>query len=221
MTALKVLTPFPRIIHVKYTKQKPLATAFMRMQEFYESSIEGFRGGYFTREDFKKAYMRDTGCDVFTYCTDWAGFNVPGRVVNKFVRKFDLDASEQRLIDAILEHKPARGRYYVIGTFNNDFTILDHELSHAFWELDPKYSANMMRFVKALPEAFRHNVRLKLEEMGYCKEVLDDETTAYLSTSSMSDLTTLFGNKDIPWQRVLQFQQAFKDYLLGKRLGKK
>lgn len=223
MSKIKVLTPFPGVIHVRYAKQQELATAFMRMQEFYESSIEGFRGRYFTREAFKEAYMRDTGLDTFTYCSDWAGFNVPGRTVNKFIKKFDLDASEQRLVDAILEHKPARGRYYVIGTFENgaDSTVLDHELSHAFWELDPKYKIAMKKIAKGVSDQFRNKAMRELRAMGYCDEVLEDELVAYLSTSTMPDITDLFETLNVPWRRVWMFQAEFQRYLKDRKSGKK
>ena len=218
----KVLLPFPRVIHIVYPTQRTLANKFMRMQEFYESSLLGFRGQRFTRKEFKKAYMEDRGASRFTYHDDWGGFNVPGRVANKFMRMFTPDSVERDFLKLINKHKPTRGRYYVIGTYESDDSpTVSHELSHAFWELDPRYKANAMRFVKALPRKFYNDMLKQLRELGYCEEVLDDEVTAYLSTSTMPDLVDVLNERDLPWSLILQFQENFEDYLIGKRLGKK
>ena len=221
MSKPKVLLPFSRVIHVVYPDQETLAKKFMRLQEFYESALPGFRGRHFTREEFKKAYAKDRGIPRFTYYTDWAGFNVPGRVVNKFMKVFTPDPVECNLLKLIDENKPSRGRYYVIGTYHSDHpSTIEHELSHAFWELDSKYRSNAERLITSLPLDFYGRMIEVLREV-YCQEVLDDEVTAYLSTGTMTDLVRLMGDVDLPWHAILRFQQNFRDHILGKKLGKK
>tara|TARA_R110002094_G_scaffold214658_1_gene185187 strand:- start:7456 stop:8124 length:669 start_codon:yes stop_codon:yes gene_type:complete len=222
---MKVLTPYPGVIHVIYSEQTILAKAFMRMQEFYESAIPGFKGRQFTRDEFKKAYAEMMGTEEFTYYDDWGGFNVPGNVANKFMKLFTLDSmDEESLMKSIKQHTPwpPYKPFYVIGTFESGGdSIIDHELSHAFWHLHDDYREMMQGLVEGLPMRFRARLKRELGSMGYCEDVLDDETAAYLSTSSVLELDELVNRTDIPWKHALTFQRAFRDYLESKSSGSK
>jgi len=224
---MQVLTPFPGVIHIVYPYQTILAKAFMRMQEFYESGIPGFKGQHFTRDEFKKAYAEMMGTGVgyeeFTYYDDWGGFNIPGDVADKFMKVFTPDFMEEGLMEAIKQHAPLHDKpFYVIGTFESGGeSIIDHELSHAFWHLDSEYRERMRGLVERLPRGFRTRLRRELESMGYCEDVLDDETAAYLSTSTIIELDELVSRSDIPWQQVVTFQRVFRDYLESKPSGNK
>tara|TARA_R110000824_G_scaffold102891_2_gene244756 strand:+ start:274 stop:945 length:672 start_codon:yes stop_codon:yes gene_type:complete len=218
---MRTLTPYPGVIHVIYSKQTVLAKAFMRMQEFYESGIPGFKGKHFTRDEFKKAYAEMMGTGIsyeeFTYYDDWGGFNVPGDVARKFMKLFTPDFMEKSLMKSIESHAPLNKPFYVIGTFESGGdSIIDHELSHAFWHLHDDYREMMQGLVEGLPVRFRARLRRELGSMGYCEDVLDDETAAYLSTSSVLELDELVNRTDIPWKHALAFQRAFRDYLESK-----
>ena len=181
---MKVEFPFKRVLHVKCKTQEQVARAFMRVQEFYESDMEQFRGKVFDRKTFKKAYAERNG--DFTYYADWAGFNVPGTVFNKFLKRFPLDSErwERKLRDAIEEHRPKTGRYYVIGTSEcAESGTYQHELSHAFWHLDKKYREYAGFLGDKVPPEHRKQIFDKLGELGYVGDVLEDELVAYLSTS--------------------------------------
>jgi len=217
MTDLKVLVPFPGVIHISYPSQAKLARAFMRVQEFYESPL-GFRGKHFTHREFEEAYMASRNADEFTYYQDWAGFNVPGNVVDKFAKKFKLDHLENALIKAIQLNRPKRGRYYVIGTVaQNAGDVLDHELSHAFWYLHIPYRRAMQRLADKLPKSYIKKMRRFLLEIGYHENVLEDEIVAYTATSNMPEITRMIETKKAPWPRILDLQLAFDDYLKGKK----
>ena len=226
MTDFEVLKPFPGIIHVVYPNQVILAKAFMRMQEYYESAIPGFKGEHFSRDQFKAAYAKmmgtGTSYEEFSYYDDWGGFNVPGDVADRFMWNFEPDFMETRLVKAIKDNKPkGDGSYYVIGTFHSGGdSIIDHELSHAFWHLHDEYREMMQKMVYGLPVTFRSRLRRELSKMGYCDEVLDDETAAYLSTSSVLELDDLVDQADIPWKHALTFQRTFRSYLENKSSDK-
>jgi len=218
MTQVKVRTPFPGVIHLVYPAQLTLARAFMRMQEFYESNIEGFRGEHFTRDEFKRAYAESkgtgTGWGEFTYYDDWGGFNVPGNIVNKFLKVFHPDHSEVTLVNLIKMHRKPRGEYYVIGTYAQDeWDTVSHELSHAFWYLHPHFQEMGQELVDGLPRRFYRKAKKALLDLGYCEEVIDDEIMAYMGTSNMAEMVDVFETKNIPWKKALEFQEAFADYL--------
>ncbi|MHA2063095.1 MAG: hypothetical protein ACXABY_01820 [Candidatus Thorarchaeota archaeon] len=214
----KVNKPFPGIIHLEFNSQRKLAQAFMRIQEFYESPLGDFRGRFFTSDEFKQAYAEFKGGE-FTYYTDWNGFNVPGDVADKFIKMFEADLEpwthEQQLVDAIKEHREPNGRYYVIGTHTQGVsTVGDHELSHAFWHLDLTYRESAQHLVEIeLPVSFRALAGKALQKLGYHEDVLDDEITAYLSTSTLADMAKTFDTEMIPWNIALKFQQHFENYL--------
>lgn len=215
----KVNKPFPGVLHLEFNSQLNLAKAFMRMQEFYESPLGDFRGRYFTRDEFKQAYAESkgtgTGWGEFTYYSDWNGFNVPGNVADKFLEIFNIDFMEQYLVDTIREHRDSYGQYYVIGTHTQgEATVIDHELSHAFWYLDPAYRKLAQHLADMeLPIIFHALASNALKKMGYHEDVLDDEITAYLSTSTILDIVETFDTEQIPWDVALKFQRHFTDYL--------
>lgn len=218
----KVNKPFPGIIHLEFNCQLNLAKAFMRLQEFYESPLGDFRGRCFTRDEFKQAYAEfkgtGTGWGEFTYYSDWNGFNVPGDVADKFLEIFDIDFMEEYLVDTIREHRKPNGQYYVIGTHTKGVaTVGDHELSHAFWYLDPDYRKSAQHLVDMwLPILFIALASNALKKMGYHEDVIDDEITAYLSTSTLVDMVETFDTEMIPWGVALKFQRHFADYLKNK-----
>ena len=227
---VKAFHPFDQsnIICITYPNTVMLAKAFMRLQEFYESPIKDFCGRYFDRDEFKQAYANFKGTGTsgqeFTYYTDWVGFNVPGDVVNKYLKLFtDIHFTEESLIKLIEEYKPEQGSYYIIGIGQDDpeESTYYHELSHAFWYLDKQYKSRMKHFINMkLSLGFTANIRRALKRSGYRDEVLDDEITAYLSTGRMIDILDIVKNEletaeSIPWSAIVLFQQYFEEYLDG------
>lgn len=214
---VKVEKPFRGVIHVVYPNQTMLAKAFMRMQEFYESHLDDFKGRHFTRDEFKKAYAEfrgtGTGYGEFTYYDDWGGFNVPGDVANRFMRLFKPDFMEETLVRLIKKNRKPRGEYYVIGTHAKDpSATVDHELSHAFWHLHPEYREEQQSLVDGLPRRFYKQAKRALNSMGYCDEVIDDEITAYLSTGTLHETVDVMQTEQIPWKYMLEFQKIFVEH---------
>lgn len=218
MTTIRVLTPLPGIIHLLFPNQVMLCKSFMRLQEYYESPIGDFRGRYFTRDEFKEAYAEENDCGTgfgeFSYYDEWNGFNVPGNVVDKFMDIFDIDFMEETLVRLIKANRPREGRYYVIGTHDQDsYVTLNHEIAHALWYLDGDYHKEQLAAVKRLPGRFYVRACNALREAGYHDDVFDDEIHAYLSTSSMVELSDFFEIANLPWRKIYLMQRYFHNYV--------
>lgn len=176
-------TPHRGVVHLAFETQEELCTAFVRLQEFYESPYPDIRNHYFTLDQFKARYAGDHG-GVYTYNTDWHGFNVPGDVCRKFFDTFrgDLSVEEQEMM--ALPLPDGVGDYYVIGTHRDE--DVDHEIAHALFYLDPDYHFNVTmdvaEFCKSFPRLSGTFGRW-LYDRGYSANVLIDETNAYLATS--------------------------------------
>jgi len=196
------------IYHIYGKDQYEITSTFMRLQEFYESSLRGIRGGYFTLEHYMDSYAKRFG--NFTYNSDWVGFNVPGNVVRKFFTVFEADLldKEELLYQEIEEMIESNDKFYLIGTYQ-DGAVVDHELAHAFYYLDIKYKKAMNAITNSLSAKVRKDMFAVITNDGYCKQVLPDELQAYCSTSTMVELTKQFDTKDLPWDVVLEYKKAF------------
>lgn len=209
-----------RVLHLHYPTRYGLCASFMRLQEFYESDIEGIRGRFFTLEEFMDAYAVRMG--NFTYTEDWGGFNVPGAVWRQWRERFP-DASllekEKRLVAAVEDLLGPGGAgqdFYLIGSCEESRDLrglVAHELAHALYALVPEYHEAMTDFVQvwkdAEPAAWEATTG-KLLSMGYMEGVLMDEVQAYFATSDDKDLVRHFKFETMPERSGFQatFAQA-------------
>ena len=207
------------VLHVKADTQYELTSTFMRVQEFYESPYGQIRGQYFTHEQYMDicAYgNKRSAADeiVFSYLEDWNGFNVPGDVFDDWSSLFEnhyLWDKEKKLIERVYD-KASTPEFYVIGTSDEGHKgDYDHELSHAWYYLDPKYKDRMEKLVKELSKRVTEQITNQLMDDGYRDDVIIDETIAYLTTNSMVEIEELFGKVRIPWAAILKFQKAFAE----------
>jgi hypothetical protein len=163
-------------MQVVVIKRKPkiLARMFMRFQEFYESPE--FRGKIFTKKQFLDWYAKERKT---VYEEDWAGFNLPGWVIEVFRHgSFNpLSIEEKRLLSMCKNHS---GSFYVIGTENGDMRVLEHELAHALFYLDPVYKKKVIGLLNKIPKASRDNMKKWLKSKGYHQSVFIDEMQAYV-----------------------------------------
>ena len=213
-----------RVYHITTKTQYDLASTFMRVQEFYESPFKGIRGHFFTHEQYMDTHVNNsersgTEQATFTYLEDWSGFNVPGNVFNKWLGKFPKNSlweKEQKLVDLIRNQNKSNktNKFYVIGTYTDSgaTSTIDHELSHAWFYLDPKYKKEMLKLVSKFPKAAKDQLKLDLKEDGYTPSVFDDEIIAYMSTNPMTYTKKMFKNKKVPWEKILEFQEKFSDF---------
>lgn len=210
------------VFHVVAETQYDLTSTFMRVQEFYESPFPEIRGHFFTHEQYMNTCARGSNRSgseeiKFSYFEDWAGFNVPGNIFNKWVRLFSkkgLWEKEQTLVDLIYEQLEKKtSKFYVIGTYaDGESKTINHELSHAWFYLDPEYKKATLKLVRKLPTTAKQQLKRYLKKDGYTPEVFDDEIVAYLSTSPMTSTAKQFGDETIPWDNVLEFQETFEKF---------
>ena len=169
------------IYHVQMTSTKVLCKTFMRFQEHYESPR--FRDQVFTREQFKKWYAGTRASLEYTYEEDWAGFNIPSYILEPFYNgAFDpLLQCEKDLIKLFEDKKDEN--FYIIGSANGNLDTMRHEIAHGLWYTVEEYYDKQLAIVKSIPMIKRVALKNMLLVMGYCDQVIDDETHAYLLTN--------------------------------------
>ena len=203
---MKIVSSKDNIIFLKAESQYELCSTFWRLQEYYESPK--FRNKFFGIEEYMDWYAAEYG--NFTYMVDWNGFNVPGNIVSKFFSTYPgkLFNKERRLFDLLLPWIDSKEKFYIIGVHEMDNT-LDHEYSHAFYYLDPKYKKKQTANIGRLDQPFRLRITKWLEKKGYHPSVTDDEIIAWLSTNTMADSVHYWGGGNIPWDTIAPFQVDF------------
>lgn len=198
------------LYHTKFLTQYELTSTYMRVQEYYESNIQGIRGTFFTLEEFMDAYAKFKG--NFTYCIDWSGFNVPGKVAKEFFTKADLLEKEKKFWKRIGKRVNIDKPFYLIGTHGvkADLDDVRHEIAHGLYYLNEDYRHDM----HALVGGYEDIVRLKklLLEMGYCNEVIEDEVQAYLATNTKKTLKQQIKGSEI-CSVPRRFKYAFDHYI--------
>jgi hypothetical protein len=193
----------PGIFAVIMNDSYQRAMLFLRSQEHYESSFPEIRGKHFDIFDFMDRYRRHYNSGTFTYPKDWSGFNVPGQVVEKCT-KHVLDARNglfptpydyimKSILDEVKEQNKGKKRFYLIGVDKLNSKTMDHEIAHGLFYVDPKYKAGAMKLVRSLKKTTYSQLSKIILDMGYCKEVVDDEIQAYLSTGIASRMQSIKG----------------------------
>lgn len=210
---MKVTKVTPGGFLIEFQSKYLLAATFMRVQEYYESPLRGFRSRYFTHEAFMDAYAAKYG--NFTYTSDWDGFNVPGSVVRRFFALFrDLSCKETCLYEAVLPMIEQFGdAFYLIGSLLGDIGAMKHEVAHSFYYLDPAYRRNM----NSITRGWRHAARFKetLVKKGYHASVARDETQAYMATSTGMWLSSAIGFRHRPPPEYAKvFRRKWKERLI-------
>ena len=221
-STLKITEVAEGVLHVNANTQYEIASTFMRVQEFYESPYGEIREQYFSHERYMDicAYgEKRSAADeiVFSYLEDWNGFNVPGHVFDEWAKLFEeyyLWDKEKQLIELIYE-KQSTTAFYVIGTNNEGHPgDYNHELSHAWYYLDPEYKESMKKLVDNLSDKVHERIKEQLLEDGYRDgdNIIEDEMIAYLTTDTMTELDELFKKVRIPWTSILKIQKAFMKF---------
>lgn len=160
---------------IESKSRQDLAQTFMRFQEYYESPE--FKGKVFSVDDFAHWYARKFGS--FSYSRDWYGFNIPGTVLAPFKNgDFNpLTSRERQLIDFC---GSVDGNSYIIGvTPSAEYfkETVQHEFVHGAFYTNPEYRKEITGCVG---DFNIKPVYKGLAKMGYCDDVLIDETNAYV-----------------------------------------
>jgi hypothetical protein len=205
------------IFHIIIKDQYDLTMTFCRAQEFYESPLKAIRGKKFTMIEFMRMYARHNGYTTFTYPDDWAGFNIPGKVLTEHFR---LGIDDPNTYDKVLndiyfraKEKVGSDNFYFIGSNGLSESTLDHELCHAFYYLDKNYKKKVNNILKKLDKNVKDTIYKHLIEMGYCKKVLLDELNAYMTIDSKDILNLKFNKSEV--KSIKQTSKALKEIFLS------
>lgn len=174
---------YPGIYLCQIEDMYDLAMTFCRVQEYYESPIKEIRGRKFTLIELMSRYAkRNNGS--FSYPLDWGGFNVKGSTIEEL---FNLGIDDFNMYDSIIKKihdkiikEVGSSHYYLMGADNTKSTI-EHELCHAFYFLEKNYKKAVDNILKKLTTSAHKKIKQALLDMGYCKDVIQDEIQAYLT----------------------------------------
>lgn len=192
------------IIHLIFKSQKSLCESMVRIEEFYESPE--FAGKTFSLSEYKTWYIKNYG--QWSYYSDWSGFNIPGDKVSSFKK---VNPKLRLWEKAILKELPLNKKFYLIATYEggrND--ILDHEIAHAMFYLNPEYKNEMTNLVNENLKEFEGFVAWIRK--NYNNNVLIDELQAYLSNTTLEWFKS--NNISFSNQKLLDnFNKIYKKYL--------
>lgn len=187
---MKLTRLHKQILYFEFPSAREMTLTFFRISEHYESLYPNIREQRFTVEDFLETFMTEDG--ELTYFYSVYGFNVPGGSFKRFFERNQdhLTRREAALLDQV---KSAVNYdiddFYIIATASADARTLDHELSHAFYYLDPEYRRRVDGLVtNAVRTDLINEFKEALAFMGYNNEVFSDEVGAFLCTGKMRKL---------------------------------
>jgi uncharacterized protein YqgQ len=198
-----------KIFYLEFDNRYDMCMLFCRVQEFYESPNPNFRGQPFDMFDFMEWYSDKYGNGVFTYPSDWSGFNISSQVIESLYSSGFLDKNkydyEMLVLHKELSRKVDGQTYYLIGTEKGDKTTLAHEVAHALYFLNDEYSHKMLLLNSEMPMKLHTKMCEYLLSIGYTNEVLYDEIQAYMATGSPPKFN--FSKKDYK-----PFYKVYKEY---------
>ena len=188
----------PGVYFYRFDKQSESAPTFMRIQEHFESPE--FRGKVFSQAEYEAWYKTTNEDGVFSYYTDWSGFNFPSYVLDAFYdgRFTEITARERRVLDAFRRKHQRGEKFYVIGTSRHrtntdqkpmtaqqarerELVVTRHEIAHAMYYRIPEYRQAVDEVLLTIPPKFKAKLYDFLSNSGgYHDSVLQDELHANL-----------------------------------------
>ena len=172
-----------------------LPMLFCRVQEFYESDNEEFRGNKFSIWRYMEWYSKSRS-GSFSYPSDWSGFNIPFEILEQCYSvhvedETPYDVVMRGIIEEVNKRKLGETLAYVIGvgSIEDDETVLEHDICHGMYYIDPEYKAKTDSITESLESQHRNEFkkfRKNLLSMGYHEGVIKDELQAYLISSPLS-----------------------------------
>lgn len=196
---------YPGIFHLRFNNAYDAAMHFVRYQENYESPV--WRDKVFTLLEYMEWYAKDQSqgwtndsveprdkFEMFSYPSDWGGFNVPSYVFDRLPLGVIPDVNPyDRFMDSVITHIKSTGyeKFYLIGTTEGPDVddYLDHEVSHGLFYTNPTYRDSASELYNDIYDSYTTTtLRDWLILNGYCEEVIVDETAAYLATGLPTSL---------------------------------
>jgi hypothetical protein len=210
------------IYHLISNNQYELASTFIRMEEFYESPFADINGKWFSLDFYMDRYA-EANDGKFSYFTDWTGFNIPGNSLLEFFDKFDSDlrTKEKNVRQFIERHiLDNDANFYIIGSIDGDSGILNHEYAHANYYLNDNYRIACEKIWQKMPVLTQIHMTDALIAKGYTFSKVEDETQAYLSTATISELFNVlkFDEFNLPIKSIKEYQDNFETIIPIKQV---
>lgn len=217
---------YEHIYMLTFPEQYDVNMHFLRLQEFYESPCDQFRGKPFKILDFMRWYAveRDGATNIFTYTDDWSGFNIPSWVFESLFVELNIPDENQydvnmRAIYETIRQREGDSKFYLVGCKEKGPAI-EHELAHGLWHVEPKFKSKMNRHItrmkKMHPEAYDAISRALIKE-GYTPDVIDDEIQAYLSTGIAGVAVSYLAHEGYEGEKLQQLKKPFEKVLVEYR----
>ena len=172
---MKISEKNNKILVIKFSTQKEMASTLIRFQEHYESPH--FKSKIFSLAKFKKWYKKQNN-NKFTYYTDWIGFNFPGHILLPFIVGYfnPLSKNEKLFLEKLSKYNITD--YCIIGIYNGH--TINHEMAHALFHQNYKYRNRVLNIVSKLTRKEKVEMKAILKKDGYHDNVMIDEIHAYL-----------------------------------------
>lgn len=200
------------IFVLSFDDEFTMSMCFLRWSEYTECSDPKINGKIFTILDFVESYTRDRG--TFSYTSDWSGFNIPSRRFEQYPFGYIKDRNKyddfmESVVTFIKSAIGSQEPFYLIGHLTGATSVVDHETAHAMYDRMPAYKQEIQELILTVFSDKKSDEILScIAEMGYSKEVLEDEMQAYLSTGLSEELEKLGLKK----KKLQQFVDVFEKY---------
>lgn len=182
------------IFWVEFDNHYDMTMHMLRVQEYYESTSDEFRGKPFSLVSYMRWYSMTYGDGVFTYTDDFCGFNVLSADIFAVLRdRRDEIPDWNEYDDAILAvseflEKIAGPDFYMILTVKDDEATFKHEYAHALYSQSGEFRESQDFITKRFPPKLLSRMKANLSNIGYAERVHFDEIQAILSTEDEDDL---------------------------------
>lgn len=165
---------------LKFDSQFEMCMAFLRYEEFYESSNPHFQHKPFTLAEYMSWYANEFGEGSFTYTEDWSGFNIPREIITEVHKLGVTDMNHYDHLMLGVAGMTERGSY-LIGV-SDESDVKDHELTHAMYYIDASYASAINFALTTSPQDLVDSMKLALHNEGYAMSSTTDEIQAYVTT---------------------------------------
>lgn len=207
-------TPY-NSFRIQASSNVELASAFLRLQEHYESPNNDFRCRPFTIGEYKQWYTQRRG--AFTYYSDWTGFNIPSQILIPFLNGlFDPLTSLEKELIGFFRYSSMGESFYIIGANSND--VLYHELNHALFDYNKSYRTSITKLFDSKLEHIKYAMEYLIYK-GYHPYMLYDELQAYILDQD-EDVISLIANTNIV-PKVLEYYHQYGENHYENRFGSK
>lgn len=210
------------IILLTFKNQYEMTSSLIRMQEYYESEFDDILHNFFTLEEYIDLVYEKYPEQGFDYYDSVVGCNIPGDFIRDFFDVFhkeynDLRVKEKYVFDILKPYIMSNKKFYMIANYKegidgSNLEVLNHEISHGFYDIFRDYSDVMDLLTVEIRSKYPKFIQA-IKNKGYSEHMLDDEIQAFLATSGVFWLLKEFvwdeGVWNMPWLYIIKYRKFF------------